>query len=74
MQNFINNLLSENGTISCVRFIHIVSTFVAASIAIIGLIQNRDLSQLSILCGSFIVPASAAKVFQKNVETKNETA
>jgi hypothetical protein len=70
MHNFINNLLSESGTISCVRFLHVVSIFTAAAIAIMGIVKDKDLSQVSILCSTFIVPASAAKVFQKNMETK----
>jgi hypothetical protein len=71
---FIHGLLSEDGTISTTRFVQINGLFMAFIIAIIGIEKNIDISALSILCLSFMVPQTIAKVMQKRIEgSMNET-
>jgi hypothetical protein len=45
----------------------------AMVVAVMGIQQGRDLSQLAMLCGTFLTTAFAGKVSQKMVEAKNST-
>lgn len=72
--DFITRLLSEKGDISTTRFVQVIGLIMAFAIAMYGMSKSTDLVNLSILCVSFIIPQTVAKVMQKKVEvTKDET-
>lgn len=70
MKEFIEKLLSENGAISTTRLVQVLGLFMAFIIAVVGLSKSIDLINLSILCLSFIIPQTVAKVMQKRTEVK----
>jgi hypothetical protein len=70
---FIRDLLSETGSISATRFVQVVGLFMALGIAIKGMSDRVDMTGLSILCLSFIIPQTIAKVMQKKLEAGNDS-
>lgn len=72
MKNFLKQILSENGTISSVRFMAITCVFSAAACAFYGIYTNKDLVSVSVLCGVFLSAAFGGKVGQKFAENKSE--
>lgn len=68
--SMLKELLSEKGDISTTRVVQILGLFMAFAIAIIGLNKGSDSYGLSLLCLSFIIPQTIAKVLQKRLETK----
>lgn len=55
-----------------VRFLSLVCVINATLIAIVGIVRNSDMAQLSMLCGTFLGAGLGAKVSQKFIESKNE--
>ena len=66
----IRELLSEQGDLSTTRFVQVVGLLMAFGIAIVGINKGVELTGLSILCLSFIIPQTIAKVMQKKLENK----
>lgn len=66
---FISDLLSEKNTVSTTRFVQIIGLFMAFGIACVGIYKGLDLPNLSILCATFIIPHTIAKVIQKKFES-----
>jgi hypothetical protein len=67
---WIRELLSEKSELSTTRFVQVVGLFMAFGIALLGLKLGVDCVGLSILCLSFIIPQTIAKIMQKKIETK----
>jgi hypothetical protein len=65
---FIKSILSEKGELSTVRLTQIAGLFMAFYLAILGINKGIDPTTLSILCLSFIIPQTIAKVMQKRIE------
>lgn len=67
---FIRDLFSENGSVSMMRMLSLISLLLAGWIAVRGLETHADLSGLSMLCGVFVGAAMGGKVMQKSFEVK----
>lgn len=69
MKQYLKALLSENGSISMMRVMSLMSCITAVIIALIGLYKPQpDYSGLSMLCGTFLSIAFGGKVMQKRIE------
>lgn len=64
----IKELLAEKGSLSMTRLVQVIGLFMAFAIAMVGLRLAVEPVGLSILCLSFIVPQTIAKVMQKKLE------
>jgi hypothetical protein len=62
--NFIKEMLSDSGSISCMRVMSIVSMFAGTGIAIVGIYKGQDLSKLAILVSVFVGAAFGGKAIQ----------
>ena len=67
---FIKDMFSESSGVSSIRVMGVLCTLSASSIGLVSLYQNKDLSSVAILVGSFLVPAFGGKVAQKAFESK----
>lgn len=65
---FLKDLLSEKSELSTTRAVQLLGIFMAFILAIIGMEKSVDLTALSVLCLSFIIPQTVAKVMQKKIE------
>lgn len=70
MKNLILLILSENSEVSVMRLMCLLSLGCAVAIAIYGIASARPLGDVSLLCGTFLVPAFGGKVGQKYFEEK----
>lgn len=69
MRHFIQQMLSEHGSISMMRVLSLVSCVAAIVIAIMGLNKPQiDYSGLSLLSGAFLSAAFGGKIMQKKIE------
>ena len=73
MKNWINELFSVKGNISSTRVLTFLSLLLAFLLAVYGLYTNKDLAALSMLCGTFLVPAFGSKSFNKIHEVKENS-
>lgn len=73
MKQWLNELFKSRSGVSSTRVIMFLSLFLSFSIALYGIINNRDLAGVSMLCGTFLVPAFGNKAFAKKYEMKEET-
>lgn len=64
------SLFSENSEISIMRVMSIMSLVFAATISIVGLYQDKNLTDLAILVGVFVGSAFGGKAVQKFAEVK----
>ena len=67
---FLKDMFSESSGVSSMRVMGIICTLSASSIGLASLWQNKDLSSVAILVGSFLIPAFGGKVGQKAFESK----
>lgn len=63
---------SEQGDLSMTRLLSFICVLSAMSIALFGILCNRDLGDVSMLCGAFLAAAFGGKIMQKRVECENE--
>jgi hypothetical protein len=68
MRELLKKALSQSEDVSMMRLMCLASLLCAMFIALVGLFSNKDLSQVAILVGSFLVPAFGGKVLQKSRE------
>ncbi len=68
---FIRELLNEKSPLSMMRFMSILSLFIAGIIACYGVYVGRDPIGLAALCGVFVGGSFGGKAAQKFVEVKN---
>lgn len=67
---WLKMLFSDGVDPSMMRVMGFTSMVFAFGIAIVGVLMDKNLSHVSILCGVFIGPAFAGKVLQRNIEMK----
>lgn len=72
MKKLLMELIDENSPVSSMRVMSLICVITAAIIAIVGMEQGKDLSQLAMICGTFLGAGLTGKVTQKIVE-KNES-
>ena len=72
MRDFIANLFKENGDVSSIRVMSMISLLIGGYIAIQGLHSDKPLNDVAILCGVFVGAAFTGKVMQKAVELKQK--
>ena len=70
MKQFIKDLLREDSKVSTTRLMSLMCVISAIIIVILGLYLGKELTGLATISGTFLGPAFAAKVFQKNMENK----
>lgn len=58
-------------SISIMRVMSMSSLVVGAAIALIGLLDEKNLADLAFLSSVFVVPAFGGKALQKHIETRN---
>lgn len=66
----LRELLSDEGNTSMMRFISLINVITAIIIAFYGLINNKNLSDISMLCSIFLGTGIGGKVIQKVSEAK----
>lgn len=66
--NVIREVLSEQGSISCMRVLSCVSLLVGSGIAIYGITHSKDLSGVTMLVSVFVGSAFGGKILQKKDE------
>lgn len=64
----MKSLLSEDGSISSMRIMSIISLVTGAVIAMVGLLRGESLSGLALLTGVFVGAAFGGKAAQKAFE------
>lgn len=72
MINWLKDAFSESSDVSMMRLLSFVCVVSACVIACTGLYKGANLSELSILCGTFLTAGISGKVLQKNSEVENE--
>jgi hypothetical protein len=68
---WLAELFNPKGTVSSTRVMAVLCVLAACGLGWYGILQNRDLSELSILCGTFLAAAFTGKVAQKHAEAKS---
>lgn len=68
--NFFQKTLSENTTISSLRVMSFLSLFTGMIIGLGGLYLEKNLGEVSMLCGVFVGAAFGGKVGQKYAERR----
>lgn len=63
-------LLSDGQNFSCMRLMALLACVLACILAVYGIIFGRELTGLSLLCGTFLGPAFGGKVIQTHLETR----
>jgi len=66
--NFIKKLLSEDGSISTMRLMSLISLIVGCTIGILGLLRGKDFTGVAAICSVFVVSAFGGKALQKGDE------
>ncbi len=76
MLNWIKDVFKSNSGVSSMRVMSMVSLLTGCYIGIAGLHQNKNLSEVAILAGTFLTAAFTGKVMQKSKElpTKESTS
>lgn len=64
----IEELLKEQGKLSMMRFMSLLSLLMGCGIAIYGVLAGKDLNGIATLTGVFVVSAFGGKAIQKVVE------
>jgi hypothetical protein len=72
IKDWLKGLFENNGKVSSMRVMSMISLLTGCYIGISGLYQDKNLSELSILCGTFLSSSMAGKVFQKVQEIKGD--
>ncbi len=73
MKDWFKQLLSEDGGVSCTRFMSIVCVLTACGIAIKAIcVTGSDLSATAVLCSTFLGFGTGSKVIQKFAEKKTD--
>lgn len=68
---FLAALLSDNGSVSCMRTMSLLCCLAAICIAVMGLNKPQpDYSGLALICTTFLGAAFGGKVVQKSIEAK----
>jgi len=71
----IKELLSEKGTVSCMRVMSLTCVLAAVSLALVGMNKPVvDYSGLALLCSSFLTAAFTGKIMQKKTETSDQSS
>lgn len=70
MIEFLKALFAESPLVSSMRVYSFMAVVMACVLAGVGLLMNRSLEGLSILCGVFLGAAFTGKVLQKSIEMK----
>lgn len=73
MKQWLNELFKAKSGVSSTRVIMFLSLFLSFFLALYGIINERDLTGVSMLCGTFLVPAFGNKAYAKRFEIKEET-
>ncbi len=69
--SWLDNLLSEKGTVSTTRVMSLLCCINSIAISIVGLCKpTPDYSGLALLCSVFLGAAFGGKVAQKRLEAK----
>ena len=68
MLNWIKDIFRSGSGVSSMRVMAMISLLTACYIGIAGLYKDRNLSELAILCGTFLSAAMYGKVAQKKTE------
>jgi hypothetical protein len=69
-KGWLNKLFSPASEVSSMRVMCFISLLTGCYIGIRGLEQGKNLSELAILCGTFLTAAFTGKVVQKGQENK----
>lgn len=70
---FLNQLLSDKGSVSSMRVMSLSCVLTAIMIAIIGLMKPAvDYSGLALLCGTFLGAGFGGKIAQKKSELPDQ--
>lgn len=70
-KSLLSALLSDEGNTSMMRFLSLLNVITAIIIALYGVINNKDLGNISMLCSAFLGAGVGGKVLQKVSEVKN---
>lgn len=62
--------MSEQGSVSCMRFLSVFSLAVGSVIGVYGIIHCNDLYAVAALCSVFVGSAFGGKILQKKSEVK----
>jgi hypothetical protein len=73
MKQWLNELFKSRSGVSSTRVIMFLSLFLSFILAMYGIINERDLTGVSMLCGTFLVPAFGNKAYAKRFEIKEGT-
>ena len=73
MSKFISQLFSDSGNVSMTRLLSLMCCINATVIAMWGIAKGTNLSDLSMLCGTFLACGMGAKVSQKWIETNKNS-
>jgi hypothetical protein len=74
MLDWIKNIFKSDSEVSSMRVMSMISLLTGCYIGISGLYQGKNLSELAILCGTFLGAAMGGKVLQKQTELKGDKA
>jgi hypothetical protein len=75
MKDFFSQLFSENGRVSMMRVMSIISLLAGVGVAFVGLDKTPvDYSGISLVVSVFLGAAFGGKVMQKRVEATNAKA
>lgn len=70
MLNWIKDIFRSGSGVSAMRVMSMISLLTGCYIGVSGLYQNKNLSELAILCATFLGSAMGGKVLQKQAENK----
>lgn len=70
MKAWLVQLFSSNSVVSAMRVMSLICVVSAVGLGWYGILENRDLVALSVLCGTFLTAAFTGKVAQKAQENK----
>lgn len=68
MKTWLIQLFSSNSAVSSMRVMSMICILSAVGLGWYGITQNRDLTGLSILCGTFLTAGFTGKAVQKKME------
>jgi hypothetical protein len=72
MRQWLNNLLSAEGSVSAMRFMCLMCTTTACIIGIVAVWRNSNLEMAAMLVSPFLTAGITGKLMQKKIETAPE--
>jgi uncharacterized membrane protein len=68
--NWLRGIFSSTSEVSSMRVMTMLALLTGCFVGIVGIYKDRNLAELSILCGTFLSAAMTGKIMQKNIENK----